>query len=205
MAKSKDGRHDGKSTREAIFAAALSLAAVHGITGTTMDDIAAQAGVAKGSLYYNFASKDQLFDALLDAELGELSTRLESAGAGLSGRAAIVALVDIVLRTMEEEPDMARVLVAEIFRDDRSWVETVALHRQRFLSVFRRGCEQAVGDRPLVHPDIVAAGLFGMALMTGFEWLLNSPRAPREQVVENAMSGMDAVLTAAGRSPVRPE
>ncbi|MDY7558038.1 helix-turn-helix domain-containing protein [Cryobacterium sp. 10C3] len=53
-------------TKRAILDAALELAATRGITGTTMDDVAELAHVAKGSLYYNFSSKDKLFEALLE-------------------------------------------------------------------------------------------------------------------------------------------
>ncbi|MDD0857361.1 helix-turn-helix domain containing protein [Arthrobacter alpinus] len=48
-----------------MLTAALELGALHGISGTTMDEVAERAGVAKGSVYYNFASKDKLFEELL--------------------------------------------------------------------------------------------------------------------------------------------
>lgn len=49
-------------TKQAILAAALELGAQNGISGTTMDEVAERAGVAKGSVYYNFSSKDKLFE-----------------------------------------------------------------------------------------------------------------------------------------------
>lgn len=193
---SNGARRGGKTTREAIFAAALALAAERGITATTMDDIAARAGVAKGSLYYNFSSKDQLFDALLESELSELSARLASAREGLRGRAAIRALVEAVLQAMQEEPDLARVLVTEIFRDDRSWVQTVAAAREGFLSAFQVSCEEAAADagHPLRNAAIVSAGVFGSALLIGLEWLLRGAQTPRGELVEQVAGDLAAVL-----------
>ena len=49
------------NTKQLIVDAAVAVAAQHGISGASMDQIAETAGVAKGSLYYNFASKDALF------------------------------------------------------------------------------------------------------------------------------------------------
>ena len=66
-------------TKRAILDAALELAATRGITGTTMDDVAELAGVAKGSLYYNFSSKDNLFEALLQEGVGALAETLREA------------------------------------------------------------------------------------------------------------------------------
>jgi len=50
-----------KDTKNEIFNAAIKLFAEIGYERTTMDDIAAGASVAKGTLYYYFKSKDDLF------------------------------------------------------------------------------------------------------------------------------------------------
>ncbi|PJI51998.1 hypothetical protein CTI14_50165, partial [Methylobacterium radiotolerans] len=39
------------------------------ISGTRMDDIALRAGVSKGGLYAHFASKEAIFEALLERHL----------------------------------------------------------------------------------------------------------------------------------------
>ncbi|MBU4188117.1 MAG: TetR family transcriptional regulator, partial [Actinobacteria bacterium] len=46
-----------QGTRELIMAAATELFAARGVTSTSIDDIAEAAGIAKGSIYYNFESK----------------------------------------------------------------------------------------------------------------------------------------------------
>jgi AcrR family transcriptional regulator len=46
--------------RDAIYQGAVTVLAKHGLNGATMDRVAAAAGVAKGSLYNYFRSKDEL-------------------------------------------------------------------------------------------------------------------------------------------------
>ncbi|MHB8898703.1 MAG: TetR/AcrR family transcriptional regulator, partial [Thermoguttaceae bacterium] len=46
--------------RDAIYQGAVTVLAEHGLDGATMDRVAAAAGVAKGSLYNYFRSKDEL-------------------------------------------------------------------------------------------------------------------------------------------------
>lgn len=46
--------------RDAIYQGAVTVLAEHGLHGATMDRVAAAAGVAKGSLYNYFRSKDEL-------------------------------------------------------------------------------------------------------------------------------------------------
>ncbi len=53
-----------KDTRSALLAAALTLFAERGFHGTAVPDIARGAGVASGTVYRHFASKDELVNHL---------------------------------------------------------------------------------------------------------------------------------------------
>ena len=53
-------------TREEILAAARRVFVRRGFHGTTLDDIAEEAGYTKGAVYSNFESKDDLFLAIID-------------------------------------------------------------------------------------------------------------------------------------------
>jgi AcrR family transcriptional regulator len=50
---------------EAVFAA-------RGFAGARIDEIAARAGMAKSHVYYHFAGKQQIFDALIEHRLAEM-------------------------------------------------------------------------------------------------------------------------------------
>lgn len=51
-----------------ILDAAAELFAHYGYTKTTIDEIAAQAGISKGAVYLHFRSKDDLMESLLERE-----------------------------------------------------------------------------------------------------------------------------------------
>ncbi|MGA0599464.1 TetR/AcrR family transcriptional regulator [Caulobacter sp. KR2-114] len=55
-----------EKTRGAILAAAEAAFSGDGFAATTIDRIAAAAGVAKGAVYHHFASKEALFEAVFD-------------------------------------------------------------------------------------------------------------------------------------------
>jgi AcrR family transcriptional regulator len=54
------------ATRESVVAAGLRLFAERGVEGTSLDEVAKEAGITKGAIYWHFASKDALVTALLD-------------------------------------------------------------------------------------------------------------------------------------------
>ncbi|NBX26398.1 MAG: TetR/AcrR family transcriptional regulator, partial [Planctomycetes bacterium] len=48
-----------------LLAAGLDLFVERGYAGTRLDDVAARAGVSKGTLYLYFANKEELFKAVV--------------------------------------------------------------------------------------------------------------------------------------------
>ena len=62
-----------EATRQKLYEAAVTLIAEQGFSATTVDEIAERAGVAKGTVYYNFASKSVLFEELLRHGVGLLT------------------------------------------------------------------------------------------------------------------------------------
>ena len=86
-------RPDAAERRAQIIAAALACFSRKGYTNTTMDDIVAESGLSKGSLYWYFDSKDDLFTAAIAsffedfgqttlAELSQYETASEKLHAG---------------------------------------------------------------------------------------------------------------------------
>lgn len=59
-------------TRQDILDAAIGLLTREGIQGLTMDRVAAEAGVAKGTLYVYFENKEQMLEAAINASFDPL-------------------------------------------------------------------------------------------------------------------------------------
>jgi len=57
-------KEESEHTRRRIVAAARQTFLVRGMTGTTLEHIAGAAGVTRGAIYWHFANKKALFDAM---------------------------------------------------------------------------------------------------------------------------------------------
>lgn len=72
-------------TRQQLLDAAAHVFARRGYHGATLDEIAAQAGLTKGAVYYNFSSKEDLFLSLLQERVEARVREVDQvAGLGLS-------------------------------------------------------------------------------------------------------------------------
>ena len=85
-----------------ILAAALRVFAVHGYSATRLDDIAAAAGVTKGTIYYYFKNKDALLLRLPEACDCDEFSRLEALVAHSVG--SVSSQLRMVMRKGFAEP-----------------------------------------------------------------------------------------------------
>ena len=84
----------------------------HGYAGSSLAVIAGAAGLRKPSIFAHFATKDDLYAAVIEDCLGELAETMSAAAA----RAASPEDVACALRTLyAEDRSGARVLVRELF------------------------------------------------------------------------------------------
>lgn len=180
-----------------ILGAAADLVAERGFDKSTMEAIAAHAGVAKGVLYLRFGSKDGLLAALVDSEV-VLATRHtvrlveDDARGGLLSRLyvhSVTALLSrpALLRLYREEPSHLARLAGQVDEDR---------HRSR-------GLLGAEFIRALQAHGMVAASLDAATLATNLTlWSYGlAAQAPHAEVA-SLILGMGEILARAADTDV---
>ncbi|PWU49806.1 TetR family transcriptional regulator [Micromonospora globispora] len=183
-----DGRSRRREdTRQRLFVAAVELIAEQGFSATSVDDIAARAGVAKGTVYYNFESKTVLFEELLRHGIGLLTADFRAAVAGLPPREALAALVRTELEYIRRYRAFAQLLLSEMWRTNREWQQTLRLLRGEAIEVIAETVRAGVasGDLPAdLDVRTASSALFGVGLVVAVDWLVFQPDRPIEDVQE---------------------
>ena len=105
-------RADAARNRLLVLAAAERLFAERGVAGVTMDDVAAAAGVGKGTLYRRFTDKGGLAVALLDQRERELQQAILTGppplGPGAEPGERLAAFVDGYLTFLDRHLDLVQ-------------------------------------------------------------------------------------------------
>lgn len=107
-------RADARRNRQRILAAAREVFAAEG-PGARMDIIAAQAGLAVGTLYRHFPTKEALLEAAVADRTGEAEAEARAALARAEAGADAGAEVDALVRRFAQE-----------HRQDRAWKAAAA-------------------------------------------------------------------------------
>ena len=178
------------ATKQKLFDAALKLVGERGAASVTVDEIAAEAGVAKGTVYYNFGSKDALVDALLRHGVDLLAARLRPAESEADTSDALESLVDGMLRFFAEYPAFAQLLVSELWRTPGQWHGTLSLLRDDIVSIVRAQMQRVydAGRLPAgVQVGTASAALFGTLLVIALDWQVFQPDRSLEEVRESVL------------------
>lgn len=176
-----DGRVARRTgTRELIMDAAAELFAARGVTSTSVDEIAERAGIAKGSVFYNFESKSGLVEALMARSSRVFTEALAEATEGRTGRDRRDAVVRALLTVVRDHPATARMMVSELFRVDRSWRESIETWRTTALAPLVTDAV-AAGVDPGVA-SLQAAAVVGATLTAGLDWLVFHPERSLDEV-----------------------
>lgn len=167
-----------QATRQKLYEAAVTLIAEQGFSSTTVEEIAERAGVAKGTVYYNFASKTVLFEELLRHGVGLLTASLQSAADTTAERGGTkVEALDAMIRSglgfIDTYPAFTQLYVAELWRTNRAWQSTLLVVRQEAVAVVETVLREAVEAGELneeIDIALTAAALVGMVLVAALDW-----------------------------------
>ena len=163
--------------REQIIAAGLACFARSGYHATTMADVAAQAGVSKGTPYLYFDSKQALFLALHEQWDCGASQRIDAVVGALpeaarqSPRAVLRAVAAAIAAHVEAETETCRVLMEARALAVHEPVIAAAVRaadqqmHQQLEELFEAGVaagEWPEGTDPGLAARLFAAGLYGL-------------------------------------------
>ncbi|GAO12716.1 putative TetR family transcriptional regulator [Streptomyces lydicamycinicus] len=194
------------ATRLKLFEAAVTLIAEQGFSSTTVDEIAERAGVAKGTVYYNFASKNVLFEELLRHGIEMLATSLQAAAEEVAdGGGTRIDALDAMIRAgldfISRYPALTQLYVAELWRTNRAWQSTLMVVRERAITVVEDVLREAVAREELseeIDIPLTASALFGMVLVAALDWQSYQP----DRSIDDVHAALSRLLQ--GRISGRP-
>jgi AcrR family transcriptional regulator len=151
--------------REEIMKAAQELVGKHGYTAMSMDELAAQVGISKPTLYAHFQTKEDLVIEAAIQEIQEVLKMLTDSNTSQSPMDRLRGVMRILLRRHVELYTLGIGPWSEIFRILCTHDQAITL-MQQLDSATRTIVQQAIDageiDRAL-DPEAVVFGFFGLA------------------------------------------
>jgi AcrR family transcriptional regulator len=199
VAISRTTTERGRRTRRRLLDAAEQVFAENGYHDASIARIVERAGVAQGTFYIYFRSKQEIFEQLV----GDLNTRLREAmskGVAAGGGDRLDAErrgFAAFFRFAAEHPALYRVI------REAEFVAPEAMHRhyERIVEGYVRGLTAAManGEVELCDPTVLAWALIAVGQLIGMRWVVWDRRdAVPDDVFEQCMVVVARML---GRAP----
>jgi TetR/AcrR family transcriptional regulator, fatty acid metabolism regulator protein len=162
--------------RERIIAAAGKFFGEKGYHDTTTAQIAEAAGVAAGTIYIYFSSKEELLVAVFEEFLGVHMERLREGIATETGpEAKIRRLLSLGLDLMEQNPDSARIFLSQLRQSTKMIKMVVKRSSRAYKDIIEEVLEEGVrrGVCRKMNVRAVASMLFGAFQITVLDWVVD--------------------------------
>src|ERR1700710_647269 len=106
-------RMSGRERREQLLDVGRSLFSEKGFDGTSIEEIAARAGVSKPVVYEHFGGKEGLYAVVVDREMADLLERLSNSMADGDAHDLVEQAALALLTYIEERTDGFRILARD--------------------------------------------------------------------------------------------
>jgi AcrR family transcriptional regulator len=198
----RNGDANGVPTLKRVHAAARARFAERGYAAASMRQIAADAGITIGTLFFHSRTKEQLlFDALMDS-LEELSrglrSRIDSAGDSWSERLAAAFAYHIEFSAEQAfGTTISKIDMLNLSAEHRAqYIALRAAYEREFRELIRWGI--AAKEFRSVDPRLVSFALLGIGQTVGRWYSPDGPSSP-DQI---AGQYIDLIFNGLGLPPV---
>lgn len=186
------GREVPDALMEKLFPAAFACFSEKGFDRTTMDEVAARAGVARATLYYYFRGKDDLFFLLLGRAFQMLrDVMAEQTAHGGSARERLERALERLVEMVAEYRDVATVVLQQMSKFQREWEDEQGWVRDESTAVLRGLLEEGARDGSLRPVDVetVAVAIWGATLWGVLHHVFSGMDVPVERL-KKQLSGL---------------
>ncbi len=190
MAKTTKG--SGKDNRKKIIETAMAMIGEKGLDKTSLARISKASGLSKGTLYYYYASKNELIFDIADLHMERMTRALFSMideNETLSWESLLTAFFDTLL-TSEARSRLHLYLIREAISGN----ESLKSRFQQTYSQWFALVDEAYEKMPGFQTEIPAKSKFLVAVVDGFilQGLLETDPTPVKEIVDLILKSIEA-------------
>lgn len=151
-------------TKRRIFNTAVEMFAKKGYDSTSVEEITAIAGVAKGSLYYHFPKKEDIFDTLLEEGMKLLKNNIEIKTKDCT--TALEKIKEVILvqiKVTVKYEDFLNVVFSQIWGEDSKNVKCKKVVFE-YIKIIEKIIKEGMENGEFYEGDVeaIASGVFGV-------------------------------------------
>lgn len=177
-------------TKRAIFDAAIKVFSISGYNGATMDEVAGVAGVAKGTLYYHFKSKEEIFKFIISEGMNVIREEIiEETSKETDPIEKLKVLCKVQLSLIYRHKDLFKVIMSQIWGQEDRQLELRAI-LQKYMETISGFFKEAMDKKVIENndPQLLAYAFFGSLTSMAVYELIHQDCEDINVIAERLMS-----------------
>ena len=151
-------------TKRKIFETSMKLFAQKGYAATSIEEITATVGVAKGTLYYHFSSKEEIFNFLIEEGMKLLQNSIDIKTAKFTNYIdKMKAIVLIQIKLVIKYEDLITILLSQFWGHEtrnQKCQKHILEYIGKIENIVKEGIE--VGQIKKGNPQAIASEIYGL-------------------------------------------
>jgi AcrR family transcriptional regulator len=151
-------------TKRKIFETSMKLFAEKGYDATSIEEITATVGVAKGTLYYHFSSKEEIFNFLVEEGIKLLQNSIDIKTAKFSNYIdKIKAIVLIQIKIVVKYEDLITILLSQFWGNEarhQKCRKHILEYVNKIENIVNEGIKK--GEIRQGNPQAIASEIYGL-------------------------------------------
>ena len=182
-------------TKRKIFEISMNLFASKGYDATSIEEITSVVGVAKGTLYYHFSSKEEIFTFLIEEGMKLLQNSMSIKVAKCNTlRSKLRAILLIQIKVMVKYQDFMTIVLSEVLGNDSRNL-TCRKYVFEYIDLLEKIITESINNgetsiKNLGSPSTVASSLFG----TTYSILLHKIKSNEELDIKTLYREYESII-----------
>ena len=151
-------------TKRKIFETSMKLFAEKGYDATSIEDITATVGVAKGTLYYHFSSKEEIFNFLVEEGIKLLQNSVDIKTSKFPNYIdKLKAIVLIQIKIVVKYEDLITILLSQFWGNEarnQMCQKCILSYINQIEEIVKEGIKE--GQIKSGNPQIIASEIYGL-------------------------------------------
>ncbi|MBB6622862.1 TetR/AcrR family transcriptional regulator [Clostridium gasigenes] len=177
-------------TKKAIFDSAIKVFSSYGYEGATVEEVAINAGVAKGTLYYHFKGKEDLFNFIIKEGINFIKEEVLEAVIGIKDPIEKMKIsATVQLKYVYENKDLFRVIMSQMWgiasrhKEMREQVKTL-------INITTVGFDEVIAEKHSkgLNSEILGYSFIGVLFSSALYEIINEGQYDHDEIVEKFMN-----------------
>lgn len=155
-------------TKRKIFETSMKLFAEKGYDATSIEEITATVGVAKGTLYYHFSSKEEIFNFLIEEGMKLLQNSIDIKTAKYDNYIdKLKAIILIQIKIVMKYEDLITILLSQ-FWGNEARNQKCKMHIYEYINKIENIVKEGIEKGQIKNGDskVIASEIYGLICST---------------------------------------